>query len=99
MKSPCASGNWLVSPGREKEFIARWIEFLEWTRSSFIEFQSAQLIQDSEDSCHFVSVSSWDSADAMKQWRSRLEFADKLGACRALCDEFRGADYSLAAMV
>ena|ERR1700737_4200353 len=99
MNSPYASGNWLVKSGREKEFVQRWIEFLEWTRSSFKELQSAQLILDSTDSRRFVSFSGWNSAEAVQQWRSRPEFADKFGACRELCDDFQGFDYTLAAKV
>ena len=99
MNSPYASGTWLVTAGREKEFVSHWIEFLQWTRSAFSEFRSAQLIQDSEDPRHFVSFANWDSADALKQWRSRPEFAAKLGSCRILCEDFRGGDYTLAATV
>ena len=29
----------------------------------------------------------------------RPEFAERLSACRALCDEFRGSSYTLAAVV
>jgi len=99
MESPYASGNWIVTVGREQEFVKRWTEFLEWTRSAFTELQSAHLIQDLDDSRHFVSFSSWDTAEAVKQWRSRQEFAVKLGACRPLCDEFRASDFALAAAV
>lgn len=99
MNNPYASGNWVVTPGCETRFVERWTEFLEWTRSSFTELESARLIQDGEDSRHFVSFASWNSADAMKIWRSRPEFDEKFGACRALCDDFRGNSFILAAMV
>ena len=99
MESPYASGNWVVTPGCEKKFVERWTDFLEWTRSSFAELRSAQLIQDAEDPRHFVSFASWNNADAMQIWRARPEFAEKLDACRALCEDFRGASYTLAAMV
>jgi heme-degrading monooxygenase HmoA len=99
MTNQYASGNWIVNRGSEKEFIARWISFLEWTRASAPGLQSARLIQDADDSRHFISFASWDSAESMKTWRSQPEFARMLGACRELCDDFRGADYSLAAAV
>jgi heme-degrading monooxygenase HmoA len=99
MQTPYSSGNWIVTSGHEKEFVERWTEFLEWTRSSYAELQTAQLIQDHADPRHFISFARWDSADALNQWRSRPEFATKLGACRALCDDFRGSDFALAAAV
>ncbi len=92
-----ASGDWAVSRGRETEFITRWTEFLEWTRASAPGLQSAQLIRDSEDPCHFISFARWETREAMQTWRSLPDFATKLSACRALCDDFRGSSYTMAA--
>jgi heme-degrading monooxygenase HmoA len=94
-----SSGNWLVISGQEPEFIARWTEFLSWTKQNAPGLVSAQLIQDSEDPHHFISYSSWDSDEALQRWRSMPEFASKLGACRVLCQDFRGTNYRLAAFV
>ncbi len=97
MENDFASGNWVVRAGCEDEFVARWTEFLQWTRAAAPGLHSVHLIRDLEDSRHFVSVASWDSADAMQRWRSVPEFAERLAACRALCDDFRGSSYTLAA--
>jgi heme-degrading monooxygenase HmoA len=94
-----SSGTWRVLDGREREFITRWTEFLEWTRSSSKDLHEARLIQDSDDPNHFVSFASWSSGEAMQRWRSSAEFATKLAACRALCSDFRGSSYTLAAAV
>jgi heme-degrading monooxygenase HmoA len=94
-----ASGTWIVTTGREEEFVRRWTEFLQWTRSTFGELGTAQLIRDEETPGHFVSFATWKSIPALLDWRSRPEFAERLGACRALCDDFRGSMYRLAAMV
>jgi heme-degrading monooxygenase HmoA len=94
-----ASGNWVVISGKETDFIARWTEFLSWTKQNAAGLLSAQLIQDSEDRHHFISYSSWDTDEALQRWRSLPEFGSKLGACRALCQDFRGTDYRLAASV
>lgn len=99
MGTAYASGNWIVMSGREEEFVQRWTEFLDWTRSSFESMRSAHLIRDAENSRHFVSFASWDSAEALLGWRSRPEFADRFSACRALCDDFRGSSYTVAAVV
>ena len=96
---PYASGNWIVTQGRESDFVARWEEFLEWTKAEAPGFRWASLIREGEDPRHFVSFAEWDSVDALRAWRGLPAFAEKLGACRALCDEFRGADYEQAARV
>jgi heme-degrading monooxygenase HmoA len=94
-----ASGNWVVTEGREEEFVRRWTEFLQWTRASFAELGSAHLIRDEETPGHFVSFATWKSVEALRVWRSRPEFAERMGACRALCDDFRGSSFSVAAVV
>jgi heme-degrading monooxygenase HmoA len=94
-----ASGDWIVSGGREQEFVARWTEFLEWARQGVPGLGSAHLIHDSDNPNHFISFASWESREAMDGWRARPEFATRLGACRELCDDFRGSSYTLAAAV
>jgi len=99
MSDNYASGNWVVSNGQEREFIQRWVEFLEWTRASARGLLSAQLIQDADDPRHFISFAGWESSEAMKAWRALPGFADKLSACRVLCEDFRGSSYTVAATV
>ena len=99
MSQQYASGNWQVISGKEREFIASWTEFLHWTKQNAPGLVAAHLIQDSEDPHHFISYSSWDSTEALQRWRSLPEFASKLGACRALCQDFHGTNFNLAASV
>ena len=99
MHEQYASGNWIVTPGRDSEFVQRWTEFLEWTRACASEFGSAVLIRDAEDRNHFISFASWESSDAMNSWRSLPDFPDKLGACRSLCTDLRGSSYTVGARV
>jgi heme-degrading monooxygenase HmoA len=99
MSDQFASGNWVVNDGRENEFVLRWTEFLKWTRESARGLRSAHLIQDADNPRHFISFASWESSEAMASWRSLPDFATKLGACRALCEDFRGSSYTVAATV
>jgi heme-degrading monooxygenase HmoA len=94
-----SSGDWHVRAGSEDEFIARWREFLEWTRESVPGFVSARLVRDVAESGHFVSLGEWDSADAVDAWMTLPEFATKYGACTELCEQARGTRYTLAAEV
>jgi heme-degrading monooxygenase HmoA len=92
-----ASGDWVVTAGNEQAFLGRWTEFLGWTRAAAPGLRWARLIQDADNARHFISFASWDSQEALRSWRSLPEFAARLGACRALCDDFRGGDYTVVA--
>src|SRR4029453_9772591 len=93
MADSYASGDWHVKAGNEEEFLARWREFLEWTRGTADGFGGAVLLRDSSDPNHFVSMAEWASAQAQEGWRSLPDFPQKLGACREVCDEMRGAPF------
>jgi heme-degrading monooxygenase HmoA len=93
------SGDWRVRKGSEDEFVQRWTEFLEWTKANVPGFIGARLIRDADEASHFISFAEWEDPDARQNWRGLPEFATKMGACRALCDEMRGANYDLAAAV
>ena len=94
-----SSGNWIVRAGSEDQFIARWTDFLEWTRDNAKGLVSASLVRASNNPSHFISFADWDSLESLTAWRSTPEFAAKLGACRALCDGFEGANYTLAVSI
>jgi heme-degrading monooxygenase HmoA len=94
-----ASGNWTVKVGSEDEFVARWRAFLSDSTKTAGGFGTARLLRDSDDPRHFLSFSEWADAGARDAWKSSPEFAKGLAACRELCDDFAGADYSQAAIV
>jgi heme-degrading monooxygenase HmoA len=93
------SGDWRVTEGREEEFVQAWTEFTSWSHENASGSEEFILIRQARDPRHFLSFGAWDSLDSVDTWRSRPEFADLLGRCRALCDEFDSADYVLAARV
>ena len=94
-----ASGKWTVKAGSEDEFVARWRAFLSESTKTAQGFGTARLLRDSDDPRHFLSFSEWADAGAREAWKSTPEFAKGLAACREICDEFVGADYSQAASV
>jgi len=94
-----ASGNWLVTEGKEDEFIARWTEFLGWARADVPGLVNARLIRDVEDARHFVSLAWWTDAASRRAWKQHERFAEHMGACRALCEEMAGSDFELAVEV
>ena len=96
---PYTSGNWIVKEGSEKEFIARWTDFTEWALANAPGAESFILIREVADPRRFVSFGAWEDAESVKAWRERPEFQQGLAACRALCEDFRPSDSTLAAAV
>ena len=94
---PYTSGNWVVTEGKEKEFVDAWKELLRWSQSEFPDFGSAFLIQQDDDPRHFISVGAWGNKDTVAKWRGHPDFPAKLGAARSLCDDFAGLDYTVVA--
>ncbi|MFG2334702.1 antibiotic biosynthesis monooxygenase family protein [Streptomyces sp. NPDC048604] len=93
------SGSWRVSEGKEDEFVERWTAFLTWTKKENDGFLFARLIRDTAAQGHFVSFASWRDAESIAAWKSRPEFGEHFGACKALCDEMQASGYVLAVSV
>lgn len=96
---PFTSGTWSVIRGKQDEFVARWMEFIEWTHANAPGAESFLLIQSSEEPHRFISFASWENQQAVSAWRERQEFQELLGRCREVCEDFRGTDHVLAAAV
>jgi heme-degrading monooxygenase HmoA len=94
-----ASGSWTVTEGNEAEFVARWQEFLQWTKAEAAGFRSASLIHDQGKPSHFISVAQWESAEDVQAWRLLPGFATHFRACRELCEDLYAADYVLEVQV
>ena len=94
-----ASGNWRVSEGNEDEFVEAWTAFLTWTKKDNDGFLSARLIRDTAAPGHFLSFASWRDAESQAAWKTKPEFAQHFGACKALCDEMTAGGYVLAVSV
>jgi heme-degrading monooxygenase HmoA len=92
-----ASGNWIVQSGREADFVDRWSQFLAWTREEAPGLRGAMLMKDASDGRHFVSFAAWQGLEELQAWRSLPAFAEKMAACRALCQDFQGSNYELMA--
>jgi heme-degrading monooxygenase HmoA len=92
-----ASGRWQVTEGKVDEFVERWKEWLGWTSESVAGFRSATLLRSQDDPLRFTSVSEWDDDASVKDWKTSADFQQKMGAVRALCDDFVGGDFDVAA--
>jgi heme-degrading monooxygenase HmoA len=97
MAGQYVSGEWRVTPGSEEEFVTRWLAFTGWSLHNAPGAESFVLIRDMGEPRRFVSLGTWADLEAVNAWRRRPEFAELLGRCRELCEEFRAGDYALAA--
>jgi heme-degrading monooxygenase HmoA len=96
---PYTSGNWVVQEGQEEEFIRRWTEFTQWAQDNAAGAQGFILLRNMAEPRQFVSFGAWGDSDAVTAWRGSSEFAQYLGRCRELCEDFRTSDSTLAAAV
>ena len=92
------SGQWLVKPGKEAEFISAWDTFAKWTVLNQAGAGSGHLIQDTANSRSFLSFSPWDSQDAIQQWRLKPEFQAFVSRARELCDDIQPRTLTLVAL-
>jgi heme-degrading monooxygenase HmoA len=99
MSGTFVSGTWVVREGDEPAFAEAWARFLDWSHDEVVGLHWALLLRDGKDPRHFVSVAEWDTAAHRDAWRVHPDFPAHFGPCRALCEDFRGADYELEAAV
>ena len=90
---PYASGRWLVNPGSEDEFIERWTTFTQWSLDNAAGTESFVLLRDSVEPRRFLSIGTFESHEAVRQWRERPEFSELRNACIELCEEFEGRSH------
>jgi heme-degrading monooxygenase HmoA len=92
-----SSGEWLVRPGSEEEFIEAWTSFIEWSLDNAPGAESFLLVRGTEEPRKFLSLGAWESQEAQEAWREMPRMQELLGHCRELCEEFETHTYTLAA--
>ena len=92
------SGQWLVKPGKEAQFISAWDTFAQWTGQNQPGVGSGHLLQDTANSRSFLSFGPWASEDAIQRWRQKPEFQTFLSSARELCDDIQPRTLTLVAL-
>jgi heme-degrading monooxygenase HmoA len=93
------SGDWLVKPGREEEFIEAWHELAEWTAAEIAPGARAMLLHDRDEPALFRSFGPWDSDPQVAAWRQSEGFAARIGRIRELLDRFEAHTLDVVADV
>src|SRR3990170_6304947 len=92
------SGQWLVKPGKEGQFISAWDTFAHWTGQNQPGVGSRHLLQDTANSRSFLSFGPWDTEEAVQHWRQKPEFQTFLSTARELCDDIQTRTLTLVAL-
>jgi heme-degrading monooxygenase HmoA len=95
---PYTCGIWTVRDGSEEEFVRRWTALVE-SAADVPGGESFILIQDRQDPHRFISFGAWDEWPSADGWRAGSVFAERMGACRELCEDFRPNDSTLRGVV
>ena len=92
-----SSGEWLVQPGSEDDFVERWTTFIEWSLDNAEGAESFVLVRSTEEPRKFLSLGAWESREAQEAWREMPRMRELLSRSRELCEEFESHTYTLAA--
>jgi quinol monooxygenase YgiN len=68
------SGSWIIKPGKEDAFIKLWSDFAK--NSNVPGAGSAVLLQDNNNSRHFISFGDWENQQIVDKWRGSTEFKE-----------------------
>jgi heme-degrading monooxygenase HmoA len=89
MGRPYTCGVWTVRAGREADFIERWRELAGWAAETFPSAGKPTLLKDHDQPNRFISFGSWDSLEAIDEFRGHAGFAERVGRLRELLDDFQ----------
>lgn len=92
-------GHWTVQTGREDEFVAAWHDLAEWTVANVSGSAWAKLLRDRDDPQRFISFGPWRDEGSVAAWRQHPGFQERVGAIRALVEDFTPHTMTLAAEI
>ena len=78
---------WRVKPGDEDEFVARWNEWVEWSRREGLA-APALLLRDADDPSAFVSFGPWVNRSAVRNWRSLTGYQERVARLSEVVESF-----------
>lgn len=92
-------GRWLVTPGREDEFVAAWRGLADF----FLSLEhppppgSGVLVRSLDDPRLFYSFGPWDDPSHVAEMRQHPGAAEHIGALVALCEDATPGGYEVIA--
>jgi len=86
-KPPYTHTTWHVKAGREDEFVERWDEWVAWSREQGLDVP-ALLLRDLESPQTFVSFGPWESVAAVRSWRARPGYQERVARMLEVLEHF-----------
>ena len=77
-----------MKDGREEDFIARWREWVDWSRREGFS-ADALLLRDVEDTRLFVSFAPWENLSAIRSWRRLSGYHERVARLREAVESFQ----------
>lgn len=96
METTYTHTTWHVRPGREEEFVDRWREWVDWSGHEGFAAQ-ALLLRDLESPQKFVSFGPWESAAAVRNWRTLPGYAERVARLSEVVESFEPRTLEIAA--
>jgi heme-degrading monooxygenase HmoA len=87
VESPYTHTTWRVKDGHEDDFIARWQEWVDWSRRQGLS-AAALLLRDVEDPHVFVSFGPWENLSAIRNWRGLAGYHERVALMREAVESF-----------
>ena len=88
--------SWVVTRGREEEFIERWSEWADWSRREGLAAR-AMLLRDADNPERFISFGPWESMQAVRTWRGSPGYQERVAKLREVVDSFEPRTLELVA--
>jgi heme-degrading monooxygenase HmoA len=98
MSETYSSGAWTAKEGEEEAFVEAWTEFASWLRT-MPGAGTARLTRDLSEPRRYLSFAPWESAEAMRAWKSAPEFRERMAAVQEHVAEFAPSEFELVAEV
>lgn len=89
-------GAWKPSAGKEDAFLDAWLAFAGWA-SGRPGAGKLRLARDVREPDRFVSFGSWDTPDAVRDWKSSPEFRERISQVQQHVDEFKPTELAVVA--
>lgn len=98
MREVYSSGAWTANEGEDEAFVEAWTEFARWL-STMPGAGTARLTRDLTEPRRYLSFAPWESAEAMRAWKSNPEFPQRMAAVREHVTDFTPSELEVIAEV
>lgn len=87
---------WRVIPGKEKDFEARWADWVGWSHEAGL-VKGSRLLKSSDEPGVFISFGLWQTLSMARAWRSTTGYQERLARLQELVQSFEPRTLTLVA--